>query len=666
MEQRSRAFTQGLSRRFGAASKSLDDFGSKVDKFGSRMSSLAVPVGIAAGAVGLVGANIIQAGAEFEAAISAVGAVGLQTKQQIADLEAEALRLGAATQFTATQSANAMEVMARAGFKNSEILAGVGPILSAAAASGLEIAEVANHVSNALKGMGLEASEAARVSDVLALASSKTNSSIGSLGESLSNVSSTARQFNIPLEDTVAAVALLQDVGLDASVAGSALNVMLTQMAAPTDGIAKKMKQFGVTFKDAEGNMLPFQDVLANIAKASKASGGNMDQVAFLAELVGLRGQKAAANLKDLFNSGKVGELTEQLYKAGGAAEKMSKLRMDNLNGDIELLNSAVDGIKISIFGLNSGPMRGIIQATNNWVTANEDVIATKIGDFVQGLIRSLPTMIDWMKRIGIGVGIFMSVKVAIAATQAALDLAKGAVWAYELAVKGAAGSVRGMAAAKMIFTDKAKAAEKAMAAFNAVAAVNPMVWIFGGIAALVLLITYWDEATNAVARYIDKVEGWFSDEAKQKNDHKQKLIEKGLLLESDDRSGIDGAERAGDIDTILKQILADSDRINKQIEAATQRGVDASKNGTPIEGTEGDSGASAAPAPLTAQAEVDAALGYRGGDPFDFGGQVHNPRKPEADTMEITVRAEAGTAEVTQPPKSPRKKVKMKETGAY
>src|SRR5690606_12960419 len=146
-----------------------------------------------------------------------------------------------------------------AGFSSQEILSGVGPVLSAAAASGLEIAEVANHVSNALKGMGLEASEAGRVADVLALASSKTNSSIGSLGEALSNVSATARDFGIPLEDTVASLALLQDVGLDASVSGSALNTMLTKMAKPTAEIASQMERFGVTFKDAKGNMLPFQ-----------------------------------------------------------------------------------------------------------------------------------------------------------------------------------------------------------------------------------------------------------------------------------------------------------------------------------------------------------------------------------------------------------------------
>ena len=202
----------------------------QLSKVAGSLNRVGAAVGAASLAAGAGLAWAGKSGLEFEEAMSKVGAVGLKSRDQIMDLEKEALRLGATTKFTATQSANAMEVMARAGFSNQEILGGVGGVLSAAAASGLEIAEVANHVSNALKGMGMEVvdsttgmNNAARVADVLALASARTNSSIGSLGESLANVAGTASDLKVPFEDVVSAVALLQDTGLDASVAGSAL-----------------------------------------------------------------------------------------------------------------------------------------------------------------------------------------------------------------------------------------------------------------------------------------------------------------------------------------------------------------------------------------------------------------------------------------------------------
>lgn len=422
-----------LDARVGATTRRLEKDFSRVDRQFGKVHAGITRVGRAMAGLSLVGGaaafNIGKTGADFEEAITAVGAVGLQSRDQIADLEAKAKQLGATTKFTATEAANAMETMARAGFKNSEILSGIDGVLSAAAASGLEIEEVANHVSNALKGMGLATSEAGRVSDVLALASSRTNSTIGTLGESLKNVASTARQFNIPLEDTVGAVALLQDVGLDASVAGSALNTMLTKMAKPPAAVAAQMEKFGVSFKDAEGNMLPFQQVLANVSEAAKRSGGNMDQVAFLADLVGLRGQKAAANLKDLFESGKVQKLTEELRNAEGAAAKMAAIRMNNLKGDVTLLGSAVDAVKVALFETESGPLRGVVQEMTKWVSENQELIVSGFQDWMKKVRDNLDDIVTAGKRIGIVIAVFYGLRTAVWAAQVAVAAYNAAAW---------------------------------------------------------------------------------------------------------------------------------------------------------------------------------------------------------------------------------------------
>lgn len=344
--------------------------------------------------------NILGAGAGFEQAITNVGAVSLKTREQIKPLEDLALKLGKTTKFTATQAAEAMEVMARAGFSINDTLKATPAVLSAAAASGLEIADVANHVSNALKGMGLETSEAGRVADVLALASSKTNSSIGSLGESISKVASTARRLNIPLEDVVASVALLQDVGLDASVAGSAFNVMFTKMAKPSKSMKEKMDKLSLSFKKLNGDMKTLPTVLKELGKATEKVGGNFDQVAFLSELVGSRGEKAAGNLTDLFNAGRTSTLTADLKDALGTSEKMAKLRMNTVTGSMLLFGSAVDAVKVKIFGMNAGPLKDTIDSMTEWVGVNEELIASKIGDFIGKLIDNLPAIVSGVKEI--------------------------------------------------------------------------------------------------------------------------------------------------------------------------------------------------------------------------------------------------------------------------
>jgi len=407
MQNRVGKFTRSADRNFKKLNRTVDKFSSGLKKGAVAVTGAAL---IMTGAF----TNVVAAGAGFEQAITNVGAVSLKTRAEIAPLEQMALQLGKTTKFTATEAANAMEILSRAGFKTQEILQATPAILSAAAASGLEIAEVADHVSNALKGMGLETSEAARVSDVLALASSRTNSTIGSLGESIRNVASTARQLNIPFEEVAASVALLQDVGLDASVAGSAFNTMLTKMAAPTVGMQKKMRRLGITFKDAKGNMLPFQSVIGQLNKASKRLGGNFDQVAFLAELVGLRGQKAAANLGMLFETGKLEKLTKELENATGSAKKMADLRMNTFSGSMLLLGSAIDAVKVKIFGMNEGPLKDVVDRMTAWVSANENLIATKIGDFLTLIVNNLENIVKWAKRIGIALAVFTSLVVVL------------------------------------------------------------------------------------------------------------------------------------------------------------------------------------------------------------------------------------------------------------
>lgn len=452
MQNRVGKFTRSMASGLRTVTNAADRFGAGMRRAGAIAT---VALTTAAFAFG----NILGAGADFEQAITNVGAVSLQTRDQISELEALALQLGRTTKFTATESANAMEIMARAGFDVNDILKATPAVLDAAAASGLEIAEVADHVSNVLKGMGLDTSEAARVADVLALASARTNSTIGSLGESMRNVASTARQLNVPLENVVASVAMLQDVGLDASVAGSAMNVMLTQMAVPSEKLQGLMRRLGVTFKDAKGDMLPLSKVIQQLSIASNKLGGNFDKVAFLAELVGLRGQKAAANLVPLFESGKLEKLVEQLENAQGSAKKMAGIRMDTLRGSLLLLGSAIDGVKVKIFSMNEGPLKDLVDRMTEWVTANEDLIATRIGEFIGTIVENADGIADMAIKIVKFVATLWTLITVLKAVSAVMTIVNAVMWANPIgAIIGAIGLLIAALAALWIWWDEVKA----------------------------------------------------------------------------------------------------------------------------------------------------------------------------------------------------------------
>jgi TP901 family phage tail tape measure protein len=385
MEGAVRSFLRATETHAMSAVRGLRSVSNYTDKIIARTADLTKPLAIAGGVALTAGvAKVISAGADFEEAITAVGAVSLMTRDEIKDLEKQALELGSTTKFTATQVAQGMELMGRAGFDNNQILAAMPGLLSAAAAEGGELAETVGVVSNTLKGMGLEAGETQRVADVLTLASARTNSSITSLGESLKNAAPIARQFKIPLEEVTSAVALLQDVGIDASEAGTATATMLTLLAKPSKEAAAQMKALGLNFQDAHGNMLPLKNIFGQFADASKKAGGNMKAAAFFADLVGMRGQRAALNLKDAFASGKFDELTKELERAAGSAEKMATLRMQNLKGDWEILTGSIDGVSQAVFALQSGSMRDVVKETGAWIDKNKGLIVTGVDRFVK------------------------------------------------------------------------------------------------------------------------------------------------------------------------------------------------------------------------------------------------------------------------------------------
>lgn len=474
-------FASGMNKRLGQLDRFNDKLIGGFRAVAGATAAMAVPIG-------LLGADIIRTGAEFEQAITNVGAAWMKTRDQIAPVEQLAMRLGATTSFSATQAANAMELLAKSGFSVEEVMSGVGGVLNAAAASGEDLASTADHISSIMKGMGLSAKDAfgpwesqtQRVADVLAAVSIETKSSIGSLGESMKNVAPVARQLGIPLEDVVMAVGLLQDVGLDASEAGTATATMLTNLAKPADDVAAKMRRMGIAFADSSGNALPLRDILGQFAIAAEKAGGNMDSLAFFADLVGLRGQKAALNLQEMLVSGKFDQLANSMKNVHGYAEKVAGLRQDTLIGDWEKFTGAVDTVKTKIFNLESGPLRNVVKRMTMWVETHEKFITLKAGEWAEKLFtwldkiaNNMPRILEYTEMIGKGLLAWAAFTITAKGIGAAVDAVGFALGGVNVALQtvaafkaGGVVSALGTIAQALVGVEaKAGAASSALAA---------------------------------------------------------------------------------------------------------------------------------------------------------------------------------------------------------
>lgn len=284
---------------------------------------------------------------DFEAAMSQVKAISGADKDEFAELTEKAKFMGASTKFTATESAEAFNYMAMAGWKTKDMLDGIEGIMSLAAASGENLATTSDIVTDALTAFGLNASDSGHFADVLAQASANANTNVAMLGESFKYVAPVAGAMGYEVEDVSLALGLMANASVKGSMAGTSLKTSLANMAAPTKNMAKAMKQYGISLTDSKGKMKDLKGVLDNL----RSSLGGISETEQTAAASKIFGKEAMAGMLAIINASEedYNKLTEAVNNADGASKRMADTMLDNLQGAFTLLQSAADGVKLSL-----------------------------------------------------------------------------------------------------------------------------------------------------------------------------------------------------------------------------------------------------------------------------------------------------------------------------
>lgn len=323
--------------------------GAGITKAGARLTTgLTIPIVAAGGA-------IINTAAQFEKSMIRVGIATNAPKSAMDQLSALAVQLGNSTVFSATDAADAMGELGRAGFSTKDIMKSVGGVLALAATEGIDLSQAAGITAKALTGMGLDADQAGRVADVLATASNKSQATVKGLGVALGYAAGQARLSGLTIEQTTGAIAVLNNNGIDASRAGTALSTMLRSLGHPTKKLQTQFEKFGISVRDkATGKMRDLGDILADVGKAGpKAIDG-------IASAMDKNGSRAFVALAKSAEDGdkSYASLVKQLGDKGvaGAAKRMGDQLTGGTAGAMETLSSAFETLSIAI--ANSGLLK--------------------------------------------------------------------------------------------------------------------------------------------------------------------------------------------------------------------------------------------------------------------------------------------------------------------
>lgn len=317
---------------------------------------------IAVASVGIAVAKFV----EFDQAMSNVKAATQESASNMALLREAALQAGADTVFSATEAANAIEELGKAGLTTEQILnGGLDGALSLAAAGQLEVADAAQIAAIAVKQFNLEGEDVPHVADLLAAGAGKAVGDVKDLSDALGQAGLVANGAGQSIEDTTGVLAAFADAGLLGSDAGTSLKSAIIALQAPTDKSRSVMEKYNLSFYDANGQMLSFDQIAGQLK--SNLSGLTDEQRN--AALATIFGNDALRSANVLYNQGAEGirKYIDQTNDSGYAA-KVAADRLDNLAGDVEKLGGAFDTALIrSGSGLND-TLRGLTQGVTGLV----------------------------------------------------------------------------------------------------------------------------------------------------------------------------------------------------------------------------------------------------------------------------------------------------------
>lgn len=298
----------------------------------------------------------VGVGMSFQSSMSQVAATMGVGVDQIQSLTDKAKEMGSTTAFTATQAADALNYLALAGYDANKAAEVLPSVLNLAAAGGMDLAYASDLVTDAMASLNLEANKqnVDEFGNKLAKAASKANANVSQLGEAILTVGGTAANLKGGTTELTTALGLLANVGIKGAEGGTHLRNIILSLQSPTDDATKLMEQLGLQVYDAQGNMRGLDDILTDLS--GSLAGLTQGQKDSVINALFNKTDLAAVNGLLTAQGEQWESLAQQIDAAGeaagdsGAMAQMAETQLDNLQGSVTIMQSALEGLQLGIY----------------------------------------------------------------------------------------------------------------------------------------------------------------------------------------------------------------------------------------------------------------------------------------------------------------------------
>lgn len=351
---------QIMGQRMQENGQKIQTVGKAMTSVGSTLTkSLTVPIAA-------LGAASIKTTADFDESMSKVQALSGATGKDFDALRNKAREMGATTKYSAGESADALSYMALAGWDTQQMLDGLDGVMNLAAASGMDLAEASDLVTDYLSAFGLEAKDSARMADQLAYAQAHSNTTTTQLGDAFGNSAAQMHTAGQSMETTTAILEAFANQGLKGSEAGTALSAMMRDITQKMEDGKIQIGDTNVAVMDQNGNFRNLVDILADVEDATDGMGSAEKSAALMTTFTARSVKGVSMALTE--GTDNIYRYESALNSADGTAKDMAETMQDNLKGQLTILKSQLQELGISFGDILVPHIRRAVQWVQNAV----------------------------------------------------------------------------------------------------------------------------------------------------------------------------------------------------------------------------------------------------------------------------------------------------------
>lgn len=336
-----------------------------------------------------------------------------ELKAVMLNLDMWATEMAANTSFTTKEIGNAISEAAHAGYDEEKVITSVGQAMLLAKAGSMDLAQSLNFLARASSAANIPFEELPSFVDDWVYAANRSQATVESYGEAMLRMGPTM-QFAENRQELLTMLAVLHDAGLDGAEAGTMLRNSMIRLLAPTEkaatvmsflGVseeqinealaetngntkkaAQKLKEFGFSAHDQQGNLKSFTGLFEELADAvDKMTDEDRDTT--LSALFPTRtlasGKALIAGARNEWK-GLLQDFTDG--KSIGYAQYGAEVMMSGLTGSIDIFNSKLERLKQLTGKTLEGDVTNFLSMAGDFI----DSIATMDERSFTGLVGGL------------------------------------------------------------------------------------------------------------------------------------------------------------------------------------------------------------------------------------------------------------------------------------